>query len=485
MVDLRRETGERLPVFGTSETVRLLLVIGAGLLGLVAAAHALLNRTDSRSALGWVFVCLWVPVFGPLLYLAAGFNRVSRRARRLFPRTLATQLPAPPSGLPAPVGMELLEPAGRALSGLHLAPNNDVVPLADGDEAYPRMIAAIEGARNTVWLSTYIFDSSETGRTFVQALADATKRGVDVRVLIDGFGERITRGPRASRLLLANGVNAKRFLPLRLFPPNPLINLRNHRKLLWIDGSVAFVGGMNIGERHLRAGLADRTAGTADIHFEVRGPVVQQLASAFIKDWKLATKQLLEAPAENEAAGSMYARCITDGPDDDLDKLPLVYAAAIAAAQSSVRIMTPYFIPPESIRVALQAAAIRGVQVDVVLPERSNIRVVDWASRVHQRDLVRRSVRVWLAPAPFNHGKLLVVDDRFSLIGSANLDPRSLSLNFELGLEVYDDGLGTALAQHIEGIRSSAHRVTSAELESRPFLVRLRDALAWLASPYL
>ncbi|MFT6397369.1 MAG: cardiolipin synthase [Bradymonadia bacterium] len=381
--------------------------------------------------------------------------------------------------------MERLEPAGRALTGLHVTADNCVVPLADGDEAYPRMLAAIREAKDTIWLCTYIFDTSETGRTFVQALADATARGVKVRVLVDGFGERLTKAPTASRLLKDAGVDARRFLPLRLFPPNPLFNLRNHRKLLWVDGNLAFVGGMNIGERHLRAGLGDPTGGTEDIQFEIRGSVVGQLAAAFVKDWKLATGEVLEATGASSACGVMYCRCITDGPGDDLDKLTLVYAAAIAAARSSVRIMTPYFIPPESIRVALQAAAIRGVEVDIILPKRSNIRVVDWASRVHQRDLVRRNVRVWLAPAPFNHGKLLVVDRQFALIGSANLDPRSLSLNFELGLEVYDDHLASDLAERIDARREQATRVRAEDFDNQSFPVRIRNALAWLTSPYL
>lgn len=468
-----------------SETVRVLLLVLTGILGVVSAVHALLSRDDSRSALGWVFVCLWVPVFGPLLYLGIGFNRVSRRARRLFPRVPAGLLPPAPEGTPPPVSMELLEPAGRALTGLHLTTDNCVIPLADGDEAYPPMLAAIRKAENTIWVCTYIFDTSETGREFIQALGEARARGVDVRVLIDGFGERITKGPTASRLLRDAGVDAQRFLPLRLFPPNPLFNLRNHRKLLWVDGAIAFVGGMNIGERHLRAGLADQSGGTEDIHFEVRGSVVSQLAAAFVKDWKLATGELLEATGSSSACGTMHCRCITDGPGDDLDKLPLIYASAIAAARSSVRIMTPYFIPPESIRVALQAAAIRGVQVDVVLPERSNIRVADWASRVHQRDLVRRNVRVWLAPAPFTHGKLLVVDEQFSLIGSANVDPRSLSLNFELGLEVYDEDFGADLAERIDFRRKQATRVRTEDFVKSRLAVRIRDSLAWLLSPYL
>ncbi|HZM00589.1 MAG TPA: phospholipase D-like domain-containing protein, partial [Planctomycetota bacterium] len=247
----------------------LLQVVGWAV-GAVAALHALMWKRDPRAALGWILLCLLVPWFGALAYVLLGVNRLATHGQKLGARWPASGdraaaalaeaggagvRPAPtPPGLPA----ELVELSriGERVTGLPLAGGNRLQPLHSGEQAYPAMLADIARARSSVWLSTYIFDTDGTGRAFVDALAAATGRGLDVRVIVDGIGQ-LYSWPRARRLLHARGVRVASFLPPRLYRPNLHMNLRDHRKLLLIDGEVGFTGGMNLGDRHLAGRLDD------------------------------------------------------------------------------------------------------------------------------------------------------------------------------------------------------------------------------------
>lgn len=450
-----------------------------------AGGHAMLHARDPRSAWGWIAVCLLFPLAGALLYFFFGINRVRRRARLLLDVTgEASRSETRPSLPPLPDNLQSLMRVGDTLSGRVAEPGNRFEPLHNGDAAYPEMLAAIASARESVWLASYIFRNDRTGRQFMTALSEAASRGVTVRVMVDGVGALYGLSFPVFRLRRC-GVRAMAFLPPRLLPPMLHINLRNHRKLLVVDGELAFTGGMNIAEYHRVAESSARHP-VADVHFRVQGPVVNQLAQAFAEDWRMAARETLELPPP--AAGvpdGGVARLITDGPDDDLDKLAFVLLGAVMAARARVRIMTPYFLPSPELRAALEAAALRGVAVSVLLPERSNLRFVDWAARNSLQSLLAAGVAVHLQPPPFVHSKLFVVDDDYALIGTANIDPRSLRLNFELAVECYDPPLAQRLNAYFDGVEASAPRLLAADLDARRLPTRLRDAFFWLFSSYL
>ena len=275
---------------------------------------------------------------------------------------------------------------------------------------------------------------------------------------------------------------AARFLAPRLLPPRVAINLRNHRKLLIVDSEVGFLGGMNIGGREVGKGTQRRMA---DLHFQVRGPVITQLARAFAIDWRFAAGEELPALPPCASAGTAMCRVITEGPDEDTDKLLYVILGALSVARQQILIMTPYFIPQPELTSALQAAALRGVEVCLVLPERSNLRYVDWASMRWWRPLLERGVRIYLQPTPFSHTKLLVVDGAYAQIGSANLDPRSLRLNFEIALEVYCTAAAQLLAAYVKTAREGSKEYALARLGALSLGARVRNSLLWLLSPYL
>jgi cardiolipin synthase len=285
------------------------------------------------------------------------------------------------------------------------------------------------------------------------------------------------------RLLRRAGVHAARFLPPRLAMPMLSLNLRNHRKLLIVDGETGFVGGMNIGGREVGKAHHRRMA---DLHFRVRGPAVSQLAECFAADWQFAAGAALTIlPPARPDAGSCVCRAITEGPDEDADKLLFVILGAISVAHRQVLIMTPYFIPPPELTAALQTAALRGVEVCLVLPARSNLRYVDWATRRWLPPLLERGIQVYLQPPPFSHTKLIVIDGSYAQIGSANIDPRSLRLNFEIAVEVYDETVCAALASYVLSARDHASRFPPQPPPGRRLAGRLRDSLFWLLSPYL
>jgi cardiolipin synthase A/B len=445
-----------------------------------SSVHALLTKPDPRSAMGWIATGWLLPFLGTILYLLFGVNRVRTRARQLragLAPAGGTLDAAPPEDFASQLAR-----IGDAVTQRPRLPGNEVVALENGENAFPLMLDAIRSARRSIWLSTYIFETDPVGREFITALAAAAARGVQVHVLVDGIGEWYS-WPHAVRLLRRAGVRAARFLPPRFAMPMLSLNLRNHRKLLIADGETGFVGGMNIGGREVGKAQHRRMA---DLHFRMRGPAVSQLAECFAADWQFAAGEALTLPPPAKPdAGSCICRVITEGPDEDSDKLLFVILGAIAVAHRQVLIMTPYFIPPPELTAALQTAALRGVEVCLVLPERSNLRYVDWATRRWLPPLLERGIQVYLQRPPFSHTKLLVIDGSYAQIGSANIDPRSLRLNFEIAVEVYDAKVCAQLADYVLSARDHAIRLPAGPPVRRLLAARLRDSLCWLLSPYL
>jgi len=473
-------------------------------INVVASAHAILVKRDTRSTIGWVGLIWLSPVFGAIAYAVLGVNRIRSRASQLRAGALTVthELDA---AVPAPDRLdEVIGPPDSPLRSLAtlvgaaterpLLDGNAIEPLGGGDEAYPRMLAAIDGATRSIGLASYIFDNDPTGRIFAEALGRAATRGVEVRVLVDGIGSRYT-SPPITGVLAAHGVRAEMFLPTTVPFYFPYANLRNHRKLLVVDGAVGFTGGLNIRDG---CWLSRRPRHPVrDMHFELRGPVVTQLLEVFVEDWAFASGESLvgdpttggiDGPWAPEPgfAGEALARGIRYGPDDpEIGRIKLVLVGALAAAQRTVRIMTPYFLPDDAVCQALDVAALRGVEVDIVLPEQNNLALVSWASTSMLWQVLGRGCRVWMSPPPFDHTKLMAVDGAWALFGSGNWDDRSMRLNFEFNVETYDRGIAGRIDRHIADVISRSRPRTLDEVDDRSLPVRLRDGIARLFSPYL
>lgn len=453
-----------------------------------SAGHALLTKRDPRAALGWIIACLALPGFGAFCYWLLGVNRIRTKARELQTQGQGLHwletAQAEPKVIDSPSCNCLLK-LSNEVTRRPLTYNNRVEVLYNGEQAYPAMLDAIRNAREHIFLSSYIFQPDQTGRLFVRELTAAAERGVDVRVLIDAFGERYA-APRVRTRFKKSKVKVASFLPPSLSRRSFYLNMRNHRKLLIVDSLIGFTGGMNIWDRHL-ADIKNNSRRVVDLHFRLQGPICAHLREAFMEDWHFATNEVRrfkEWPVA-PASGSACCRGISAGPNELHEKLNWILIGALSCAQHRVRIMTPYFIPSRAQLAAINAASLRGVEVEVLLPEKNNLPFVDWASKAYLWELLEQGTKAYYQPPPFVHSKMLLVDDEYALIGSANLDPRSLRLNFEFNVEIIDRELVDELIRHFDHARNLSREVFQEELDQRSILERLRNSFCKLFSPYL
>ena len=463
---------------------------------IMATLHVLMTSDEPRAAIAWFGFVWFVPIVGVLLYLLFGIRRIERRAKRA--RRVRGMI-ARRGLLDEPQGQELsvIRPnahnrwrlhsalAGR-VSGHPLTSGNHVTSLEGGRPAYDAMIEAINSAKKSIALTTYIFQADQAGRPLIKALTRAHERGVEVRVLVDAVGNWYGFKP-VSGILRRNGIAVASFNPPSFSWRLTVFNLRTHRKILVVDGEIGFAGGMNIRKSHLAN--SDGVPQVMDTHFKLQGPIVAQLMEAFSDDWIFSKGEELMGPLwfpelYANPTGAV-ARAIADGPDEAEEKTRLILTSAIESARHNILLQTPYFLPSPILKAALRQAALRGVRVDILVPARSNLRFVDMASKVNYPEFLKAGCNIHFGSGPFDHSKLIVVDDMWAMFGSSNFDARSLQLNFEFNVEIYDETVAKDIGLKINKKIACAHSVTLQEISQRPFLKRMFNKFIWLATPYL
>lgn len=451
--------------------------------------HILLNKRNVRSAIGWVGVVLLSPVVGGLAYYFLGINRIKQQAKKIRDPFKVDTL-----SLPSPLLSDVnanqfphisyFQKLGCGLGLGDYTQGNHFNLLVNGDEAFPAMLSAIRGAKKSVALSSYIFDYDLAGQKFIEALVAAKGKGVEVYVLIDDVGIRYSR-KKMTRELSKRGIRAVSFLPAFSKGTFRYFNMRNHRKMLLVDGEVGFVGGMNI--RHGNVLKEDPENPIQDIHFRVEGKILKQMNDVFQTDWEFTTGEKVNLPFEPKSSveRNAYARVVADGPDDQEEKLRWLVLAALSMATSSLQIVTPYFLPNEELVDAMQMAALKGVRVELILPTKSNLFWMDAAMRSYFKDLLKRGVQIFLNPEPFDHSKMLLMDRHWAMIGSANWDERSFCLNFEMNVEIFDFELNQTLSGHFEQKKSRCREIGLKEVKQWPLSrILIQDSLR-LFYPYL
>jgi cardiolipin synthase A/B len=458
-----------------------LIAFSSVLLALLATSHIVLHKRESRAAAAWTGLVWLVPLIGVLLYLLIGINRIHRRARQLTGGALDTVSGWRPAAEPVPVRSNLraLSALVGKLTGMPLTGGNRVEAL-EAVEAFSAMVTAVETARESVYLCTYIFGNDNAGHRMITALREAHERGVRVRVLVDGMG-LLYSFPTAYRRLVEAGIPTARFLyswaPWRM----SYMNMRNHRKVLVVDRSLGFTGGMD-----LRGGYLTAPPSARDLHFRIDGPVVGHLLHSFATDWHFSAGELLDDAYRGYAVvGPVLARGIGAGPDADFEKRRLTLLAAIGRAEREIRIMTPYFVPDQALQMALYLACLRGVQVRILVPRHNNLKIVHWASMHILPWMVRKGCDVRLTEGVFDHGKLMTIDGSWSMFGSGNWDARSLRLNFELDMECYDDALTGQLNERFDQRASTALVLNEQAVARLSAVRRVGYALAHIFEPYL
>jgi len=434
----------------------------------------------------------FLPGLGIALFVLIGFQNIRRRKRKkpkaLPPVHLLNQQ-HPSKGLPhlhLLGGEDLLKAArlGESLSGFPLLAGNRLELQEDGHKSTLSMVEAIRGAKHHVHMEFYIFHADETGKLFRDVLMEKARSGVPCRLLLDHVGSFRLSHDFISGLKQA-GVQFAFFNPLKLYRPWSF-QLRNHRKLLIIDGELAFTGSRNIHNEHpanKKKGLSWR-----DTQVSLRGPIVAQLQTIFLEDWRFTSGEELKGGAyypKIEAMGNSAVQALPSGPDETQDMLEMIVLSLIHAANDRIRIISPYLVPTEAIVIALDAAVRRGILVEFLIPARSDHRMMDFAVRGWCRDLAALGAHLYEYDREFLHAKWMTVDGRVALTGSANMDQRSFRLNFESSLLIYDRDITQKIETSFSLMQKKSLLLDTKHLKGLSPLVQVRDGLLRVVSPLL
>jgi cardiolipin synthase len=457
------------------------------------------RRLPVGVALAWLSVILILPLAGAVLYLLFGEYRLGhgrrRRAahlaldcRKRFPQFYST---GGAGDSASNAGGEALARVAEALLGAPPLPNNRLELLPNAEAAFPGLLADIDRAARTCDLEFYIWSPGGCADEVARALIRAASRGVSCRVLVDALGSKaFLRSPWVNDLRNA-GVQVQAALTaglLRVVVARP--DLRLHRKIVVIDGAIGYTGSLNLAD----PALFKQDAGVGrwvDALVRVQGPAVGALALTFLQDWALETgtppdwERLPAGAAQDTSAGTAPVQVLATGPDARVDAIAYVLLSAAFAARQELVLTTPYFVPGEPMLAALISAAARGVQVTLIVPARVDSRLVRYASQAFQAELIRAGVRVALYQGGLLHTKSITVDGRFCLFGSVNLDPRSLRLDFEITLAVYDEGFTRAVRQLQKTYVEKSVLLDLATCASRSALERFQEDAARLVGPVL
>lgn len=455
------------------------------------------DKRDPVKALSWIVVMVTLPAIGLILYLFFGRNH---RKQKIFNRKGLSDLETieritkrqiydinnPLYTYRAEISQNieiitLLLNSSRSPLSLH----NRITILDSGRKTFDSIIEAMRGAKSYIHLEYYIFEDDTIGGEIATILMDKAAEGIEVRMIYDDVGSWSLSSKFIRRLREA-GVDVRCFMPVffPLFTSN--VNYRNHRKVVVVDGKVAFTGGVNIADRYASGGSFGLWR---DIHLKLEGEAATMLQILFSTDWYFVSGQQLRDRErylpKREITDEHFVQIAISGPDSDWASIMQSFFAAINKAQHHIYITTPYFLPNESILTALKVAALSGIEVRLMMPELSDSKIVHWASRSYISELLEVGVRVYLFQNGFNHSKLVTIDGIFSSVGSANMDIRSFEDNFEVAAFIYDAPLTRSLERIFLDDIDLCKELSSRGWRARPTIHKTFEAIARLFSPLL
>ncbi|WP_284140193.1 MULTISPECIES: cardiolipin synthase [unclassified Virgibacillus] len=456
-----------------------------------------LERKDASSTWAWLMVLLFIPIAGFFLYLIFG-KPISRRriftwdtkSRLGVKKAVQSQLRAIEEDTFAFKHKELV--AYKDLYYLHLrnddaifTQDNQVDIFTDGKEKFESLLQDLQKAKDHIHLLYYIIRHDQLGQRIAEVLIKKANEGVEVRVLYDDMGSRMLR-PKYIRRLRKAGILVEAFFPPKIPKINFKINYRNHRKLAIIDGKIGYIGGFNIGDEYL--GKNKKFGYWRDTHLRIRGDAVHNMQTRFILDWNQASRNDILYEDRYYAAeprGDVGIQIVSSGPDSDWEQIKNGYIKMILSAKEYVYIQTPYFIPDESLRDALRIAALSGVDVKIMIPNKPDHPFVYWATLSYIGDLLSAGADVYVYQKGFLHAKTIVVDGKIASVGTANIDVRSFRLNFEVNAFLYDVGLAQRLVAAFEADIEDSTQMTKKLYDKRSLGIRLKESISRLLSPVL
>lgn len=460
---------------------QLLTYLFVGLYSLTVLGIVLIIVSDNRNpvkTVSWIIILLLAPVVGLVGYFFFGQNLSKQRIipRRMRKR-LVTKLEAFNQEIPPHIPAKYNRLATLLTNTIHAVPlaGNRIVPYVDGKSKMEALLAEIAQARHHIHLQYYIFCDDVVGHRLREALIAKAREGVTVRILYDDVGSRGVKS-EFFETMRREGIEVRAFLHVKFPRFTSKVNYRNHRKIVVIDGRVGFIGGMNIADRYLE--------GTSwgiwrDSHFRIEGNAVIGLQAVFLSDWAATTQQHVEGstyfPTMAEQVGSTM-QVVASGPFGKWRILLQSITMAIASARQRIWIQTPYYLPSEVLNTALQTAALAGVDVRLMLPKRSDTRVVDLATHSFLDDMVKAGVSVAFYEAGFLHAKQLIIDDDLTVVGSANFDFRSFEHNFEINAFIYDNAFTARMAAVFENDLLQCELLAPKTWFRRPRLTRFAES---------
>ncbi|ACC70535.1 cardiolipin synthase [Paraburkholderia phymatum] len=468
------------------------LVFIAHALGVIAACHAILHTRTSQGAIAWAVSLVAMPYLTLVPYLFLGRSKFAgyADARRLENETLRARAHPPEwdteassQGRPTQaLGHHFVRSLTR-LSGMPFLPGNSVRTLVNGETTFAAILDAIEHAQRYIVVQFFIMRADALGEMLKDALLAKAAQGVRVYVLYDSIGS-FDLPHRYVASLLAGGVLMHPFATNRRFVNRFQLNFRNHRKIVVVDGQRAFVGGHNVGVEYL--GGKPPLSPWRDTHIEVRGPAVASIQFVFTEDWYWATQDLPQLdPPPVDSRDDMHCLVVPTGPADKQETCSLFFVEAINAARERIWITTPYLVPDEAVFAALRLAALRGVDVRILIPSRRDHRVVFEASKLYAYDSIRAGVRIFRYRPGFLHQKVVLIDDVAAAVGSANLDNRSFRLNFEIMVLTVDHAFAAEVEDMLLHDFDESYEIDRSEYRNAPALRRVLMHVARLFAPIL
>jgi len=478
-------------MFPFSEHLWPIAIISTYLLGWGLALYCIYNTRSAQGAIGWAVSLVTVPYFAIPLYALFGGDRFKGYVRAQRKTKLARErlAPAPRQAILAtPLVLEGdSSKVKQVLESLAAAPfteGNRVELLIDGDQSFESIFRSIDDAREYVLLEFYIVQDDQVGQELKRRLIEKAQAGVKVYFIFDALGS-FNLPSRYSEELRQAGVKISTFNSARRYNSRFQLNFRNHRKIVVVDGKEAFVGGHNVGDVYLGK---DKVLGYwRDTHLKIVGPAVQVVQLAFLGDlfWADRTIPELHWETKSRSGGDMKVLPIATGPVDEIETCTLFFLKLFNSAQERCWIASPYFVPDESILYALELAALRGVDVRIMIPAKVDHQLLHLASFAYLPELTRAGVKIYRYQSGIMHQKAVLIDDRLSSIGTANLDNRSLRLNFELSVVVWDLDFAKQVAEMLERDFAQCIRVGAEDYEAKSMLFKLGVRFARLCSPLL
>ncbi|MGB5745609.1 MAG: phospholipase D-like domain-containing protein [Desulfobacterales bacterium] len=403
------------------------------ILALAFLSHILRERRSPTSTLAWLMAIFFIPYLGVPLYLIFGGRKMISKAETKPKLSTDNSKPCCDSY----IGKAYLIDPGDGI--FPPSAHNHITFLPEGEQAFQTILDIIENARHSVYIATFILGKDETGRAIVRALASKASQGLKICLLLDALGSvRISK--KFLLPLLEAGGRAAFFMPMIHWPFRGRANLRNHRKIIICDNQTAIIGGMNLASEYM--GPQESIGRWQDLSLLVQGPVADHLSDIFRSDWKFASKEALGHPSTNapelksDSAG--VTQLVASGPDVRNDSLRNAILTAIFRANQRIWVVTPYFVPDELMLEALCLAAARNVDVTIIIPKKSNHRLADLVREGYLTRVQEVGAGAWLYEPRMLHAKAILVDDRLAILGSANMDMRSILLNYEIALCLYD-----------------------------------------------